>query len=484
MIETAAIFFATAAINFYIDYIQKRTLKSILFFVIFISASALQKSTTALPTLAVLGLTLLTYEIRHSGIRGTFTLSNIIHALLLFGIPLAICVAWTAYTDALKSQNAFGSTLTSSALSVWNWGRLGQRFSSNLYVTVIWERIIRDNLAGMLGVAMIVLGLQLSSPRSRTVIFIASILGLIPVFIFSNLHIVHTYYQTANVIFLIFALAVVFAEAITQLRKSTAILAVFVGVILANYFSFYNIYYKYLNQKFYLDNREIFISKITKDNTKASDGTLIFGNDWSSTLAFLSERKSFTVPERFKNYSSILDNPERYMGSSRLGAVILCQSVQHPTTTELLNWAAQRDWKLTVADSCYIALRKIGPTPVTPPPIQSKCEGSLDQVRWSDNGLGELFISGWLNTHAGIPQTVYVTLKEADGKTTFHEATPIPRRDMGAAFVESKQGPTEFSVLIKPKIEASPYQLGVAVNIDDGLGACNIFKQVMAPASN
>lgn len=484
MIETAAIFLAVAAINYYVDYIQKRTLKSVLLFALFISASALQKTTTALPILAVLGVVLLAYEISQSGIRGTFTAKNIFHALLLFVVPLAICVLWTAYTDAVKSQNAFGNSLTSSALSVWNWGRLGQRFSGNLYVTVIWERIIRDNLAGMLGVAMILLGLELSSLRPKIIIAVAAVLGLLPLFIFSNLHIVHTYYQTANVIFLIFALSVAFAEAFTQLRKTAAISAVFIAVILVNYFNFYNTYYKYLTQNFYLDNREIFVSAITKNNTQADDSTLIFGNDWSSTLAFLSERKSFTVPQRFKDYSSILDNPERYMGSSRLGAVILCQSVQHPTTTELLNWAAQRDWKLTQADSCYIALRKNGPEPAALAPVQPKCEGSLDQARWSDNGLGELFISGWLNTHSGAHQIVYVTLTGADGKTVFHEATPIPRRDLGAAYVENKQGPKEFSVLIKPAANASSYQLGVAVKVDERLETCNVSKQVDAPASH
>lgn len=356
MMETAAVFLAITAIYYFIAYVQERSARSIALFVIFISLSALQKATTALPVLAVLAFALLIFEAMSSGLRKTFSIKNITHALFLFAIPLAICVAWTTYTDTVKLQNAFGASLTSSSLSQWNWGTLEQRLSETLYVSVIWDRVFKDSLAGILGVAILLWGLVTAPSRGKAIITTSLVLGIAPFFIFTNLHIVHTYYQTANVIFLLFAISVSISETLDSRLKLIATCAL-IATIAINYSNFHNGYYRSVVQNFSSDERDILVSSAIKSGTQADEGTIIFGNDWSSTIAFLSERKSFTAPEWFSKYDSILSNPEHYMGDLPLGAVVLCPGVKHPTPVELQDWASQRNWKVIQAGVCQIALR-------------------------------------------------------------------------------------------------------------------------------
>lgn len=478
MIETAAVFFTVAAINAFIDYICRRTLKSALFFALLISISALQKATTALPVLAVLSIVLLIHELKKTGITGVFTTKNIFHAAILFAIPLAICIAWTTYTDIIKMSNPLGSQLTSSALSKWNWGTLEQRFSEKLYSTVIWERIFRDNLAGIVGIASIGLGLLVSAPRTRVIIIISTTLGLLPLFIFTNLHIIHSYYQTANVLFLIFALAVALAEPLSTSRRPATFAALLVVILGINYTTFYNGSYKDLTKVFTLDDRDMLISAIIKYNTRATDSTLIFGNDWSSSIAFLSERKSFTAPTWMKGYANILQDPESYLGDTSLGAVVLCPQASNPTPTELLNWSANRGWKITQAAGCYIALPNKTQLPDARLSAPSQCEGNLEYAKWADDDLDRIFIAGWTATKTRTPEAVYISLANADGIISLYEAVPVPRPDVDQYLGKNDQPPAGFTLLVPAAKSPEPYRVGV-VKLEEGrLQTCQFTQSI------
>ena len=168
MIETAALFFSIAAIKYFVDIIQaKNSFKNQLFFVVFITLSILQKITTGLPVLALLCLVYFFLVLkRTNSLKNTFFDKKAILGLIYFGIPLAIGIGWSLYTDQVKTLNGLGVSLTSSALSEWNWGTLRQRFSFYFYVDLIWRRVFEQNLSGALGVAILMNALFFNANNS------------------------------------------------------------------------------------------------------------------------------------------------------------------------------------------------------------------------------------------------------------------------------------------------------------------------------
>jgi len=79
-----------------------------------------------------------------------------------------------------------------------------------MYYTVLWKRIFLQNLAGILGVIVLVAPFKLIKIPKAIHLLIAGaiLLALLPILMFANVHIIHTYYQTANLIFLIYAAAI------------------------------------------------------------------------------------------------------------------------------------------------------------------------------------------------------------------------------------------------------------------------------------
>ena len=57
-------------------------------------------------------------------------------ALVLFGVPLAAGVAWTAWADRTKGASEWTRWLTSSAIRTWNFGRWSDRFELDTWSTL------------------------------------------------------------------------------------------------------------------------------------------------------------------------------------------------------------------------------------------------------------------------------------------------------------------------------------------------------------
>lgn len=369
MIETAAIFFSIAAIKYFIDIAQARnTVKYSSLYLFFIILSILQKATTGFPVLAILGLVYFFLSIKELQLNiannklltNTFIAKKVMLALLYFALPLAIGIIWTLYTDQIKSLNGLGLNLTSSALNSWNWGSVSQRLSSDLYIQVIWKRMFMQNLSGVLGVAILFIGLFSSAKNSLKLIIITSaLMGFVPLFLFSNLHIIHNYYQTGNLIFLIFAIAVSLGHVFNNSFDKKVILIILTMLMVAsNYYWFSKDYLSVVKTKFNAKNsRDFAIAEILKREIPKDKYFVAFGNDWSSSLAYLAERKSFTVPGFFKDYAKISLNPEHFIDEAHLGGVVLCPSGGHPSLNDLTKWASNsRRWEIEEVYDCYIAV--------------------------------------------------------------------------------------------------------------------------------
>ncbi len=497
MIETAGVFFVVVSLRYFVEIITgSASMKNSVLFVIFMTLGVLQKATTGLPVLAVLGLIYLVLNLRALFFRfdgpvskrNSIVVRRAILAALYVGIPLFVGVAWTFYTDRVKVANPLGVSLTSSALSFWNWGTLAQRFSSDLYSIVFWQRIIFQNLAGFLGLALFAMFFGSSLERRvKWVVGLSLAIAVVPLFLFSNLHIVHTYYQTANVIFAIFALAVCVAYLRSGWRlgrvQALILLVLLVG---SNYWQFSNSYLRATEEEFSVgNNRHLAVGQVLKKEIPDGKGFVAFGNDWSSSMAFFAERKSFTVPPFMKDYAEKSKNPENFMAVQDLGGVVLCADIAQPKLGDLMRWASTKDgWKVGQVHGCYMAFPGGRPAAAAGPvtAVEGQCQGAIDSAAPALQDANVLAVNGWvLAKDAAVSNGVFVYLEQAGAAPIYMEALRLPRPDVNEALKQPMQNYSGFSRVLDTASLHGSYRVGVARTNGASLERCGFHKEVSFP---
>lgn len=359
MIETTAVFLVISSIACILKLLKgDHRMRHLVGYIGFSTVGMLQKATTALPTHLIMAGLLIFCLYHKYGIKAFYRPKKFIMVLGCGLTPLLVGLLWVGYTDSIKSLNPLGRELTSVALSTWNWGTLKQRFSIDLYVNVVYLRIFQGNLGGPLGIILLSMAiLRTTEKKMKIIISISMALGLLPLFLFTPLHIEHDYYQTANVIYLLYAtsLAIILVTKHGNQPRKASITIVIALLILSNYFMFYNSYLPFINDTSYLTSKDYEVGLALKRELPSDAQFVSFGNDWSSTLAYISERKSFSVPRWFKDYQNVMAHPENYVDLGQLGAVTYC----NPTDEELhalLNWLkSTQGWKLGLIQDCYVA---------------------------------------------------------------------------------------------------------------------------------
>lgn len=485
MIETLTVFLAVASIKYFIDFLKIPSTKHMLCFTALISLSILQKATTGLPVLAVLAFTFLFHEIHgNTEIRKVVSIQNIARCFLLFAVPIIIGFAWTHYTDVVKEHNAFGAHLTSSALSKWNWGSLAQRFSPMLYGEVIWSRIIKGNLSGAFGVAIIGYGICMARSVSARFTIVACVsLALLPLFLFSNLHIVHIYYQSANVIFLIFALAVALSEAGERDNSKCLTLALFVALVINNYSIYFHGYREKLEQQIDMTNSmELLVADTLKHNMKDGEAFTLFGNDWSSSISYYAEHKSFAVPNRFSKLDEVIESPQQFLGSSPLGAIAVCPEAQKPTLAQLIDMKHDgTDWKTAEVSTCYISFPQ-KPIHLEYPSVPANCTGSLDSAGpTTQKTQNAIEVKGWTAVDINqnlMPEEVYVTLKDGNGKLAYYDAVQYAHMGVKDFYKRPDLGNAGFGRVIDTRNLSGHYTVGITRVFKKQLQVCQFSKEI------
>ena len=494
MIETTAVFFSVAAIKYFIDIMHfKKSLKHSLLFLIFISLSILQKATTGLPVLALLSLIYIFLNTREDNSFVSFLFSEkALQWIFYFGIPLIIGITWTLYTDHVKSLNGLGLELTSSALSKWNWGSLSQRLSSVFYEDVIWKRIFEKNLSGLLGFAILTVCFLSPNKKSIKLIVIISILmTLIPLFLFTNLHIVHSYYQSGNLIFIIYGLAVSIDSLLQDLyEKIIIVFTLTLIMVTSNYIIFSHDYLETVKAEYNKENSwEYSVSEVLKREIPQDKYFVAFGNLWSSSLPYLSERKSFTVPLLFKQYDAISLNPEHFIKDDSLGGVVLCPTVTFPTINNLSLWASKnRSWKIGEVYGCYIALPEIAQMSKTSKIYDANCKGAIDTVSVDDPGTHNLLsINGWiseLRENEITPKHVYVVLKKQNTEPLYFETLQVNRPDVNKYLGRPNNIDNGYSRIINTNSLSGKYEVSI-VRLNKGhFEACQFKKEILINGQN
>ena len=166
--------------------------------------------------------------------------------------------------------------------------------------------------------------------RYRAVI-VGAIAAYLSVFlIFTNLHILHMYYQVSNAIFVCVAIGISIASIMDKgWHKVAAVMLVCILISQAQFFrEFFWRYIQYDN----VGDPMILTAQAARDATKSNESLLFFGENFSSVVPFYSERKSLGVvpwasPPLF---DKMISDPQSLLGDAPLGGIIDCR---HPLQT-------------------------------------------------------------------------------------------------------------------------------------------------------
>lgn len=229
---------------------------------------------------------------------------------------------WVNYSDYLKLQNPFGGILTSEALQTWNFGTLAQRLSHTL-LHVITVRAPNEALGTRFVAALAVFGALFFRHWRQGIVFIALLALYLSTFlVFTNLHLVHHYYQYANSIFLIAAIAYVLHVYIQE--RPVVIASLVMLAIVCEIFGFHRYFYGDLVGK----NREMqqILATYVREHTRPDQIIVAAGLSWSSEVPYYAERRAIMIPDKSNdsNIRRLLENLQRSSGGYSIGAFVSC----------------------------------------------------------------------------------------------------------------------------------------------------------------
>jgi hypothetical protein len=491
MIETTAVFFALLAIRYFVDLeTNHRVDRATWAFPVALTMCLLQKATTGLPVVLVLGVTWLVLQSRRAGSsRELISSAATWRGMLTFAVPVLIAAAWTIYTDHVKALNPLGISLTSAALSKWNWGSLQQRFDTRLYSEVLWHRMLVRNLSAQLGVALLALPFVLKSAmRVRVIALACLVMGIGPLFLFTNLHLIHDYYQTANLIFLLFGVALALGVCVSPRLGGTAAVSLLVIMMASNTLWFRAGYLPSVKARFDAGNsRDVAVSEMIRRQTAEGEQFVAFGHDWNSTFAYLSQRKSLTAARFHPQFDDVIKAPERFVDADHLGAVVTC-GPEGPAVERLIEWTSNhKGWMIGSTHGCFIAVRE--------PPAET---ASARLTGDSPNCRGDLQISlqtgadhkptqalvGWSATGVTADtsfETVRLALFQPDAKPLVIGVVATHRADVLSHLGEVRQMPLGFYRLLTTPIPDGSYTARLVRGTDEAASICSFTEPFVVP---
>ena len=244
MIETAATCFMLFALAYGLDVVRRTaSWTALMLAFVWSTLALLQKATTALPIVALLIVAWLLVGLSRAEPRHAFAWRDWLKLSIAWGLPLGIGAMWSIYSDSIRAHNPLAVASTSSHplnVLLWNFGIPEQRVSKALWMDVVLFRGVFLN-AGI-GLGAILVGAALGwRTRNRTRWLMAGALAayFAGLLIFTNLHIVHDYYQVASTVFLIAAVAVAIGEWLPSAVPSRFVwVSVLLAVVVANLYQF------------------------------------------------------------------------------------------------------------------------------------------------------------------------------------------------------------------------------------------------------
>jgi hypothetical protein len=139
--------------------------------------------------------------------------------------------------------------------------------------------------------------------------------------LFSNVHIIHNYYQASNQIFLLMALSVATASLLESGHWQAWVAFSMLTVIMIAWIHQFST--SYLKASTITTNTKLVIGQTIKSITQPDEPIIVFGDYWSSEIPFHSERRSLNLPRWGKKLlPRLTTDPEYFLGGQLPGAVI------------------------------------------------------------------------------------------------------------------------------------------------------------------
>jgi hypothetical protein len=335
LMETAALFFTFAAVPYALD-LRDPTWKSALLFALFSTLGMLQKASTPLAMVIIMAVWLFVLHFRRNGLAVPPT-RHLVRVLVAFLIPTIATILWFEYTDGVKSRNALIYATHSSAGMAQGWlGGYRLLIDLGAEKLVFWDRIIRENASGFLGVAVLTAGLFGGTSCVKSTIAMSLVLFAAPIWLIMNQHYFLPYYQIASVLFLLAAIAVAVVMGMRWFpgRSNAIPFLISISLVAGNYYHYGRGYGRYVSKHLDTSNsRTLAVSDVIRRYTPAESGIAVFGLPstdglrpvlgWSAEIAYYSERKSITLG-RYTAGDVVWDDPASRLGGKALGAMVFC----------------------------------------------------------------------------------------------------------------------------------------------------------------
>jgi hypothetical protein len=329
LMETMATFLALVSLCLYIGF--RRTGKAALLagFVVAGTLAGLQKVTTFLPVLAVCGLDLAWVNFK-SLLRREWRAVEWGPAVLL-AVSLVLPAWWAIYSDSVKSTGPLSSLLMSSNLHEWNFGTVAQRLDPGYWSEVYYDRLL---IYGGLSVALVLVAIAIWQKRAlfnREALLFGGA-GVLGPLVFSNLHLVHDYYQLASIVFLGCAASIVISPLLSEIFSASQSRYALVVILLASV----NLWFfneRYFSLWFHERSLPYTLGQFLKESVREQDVVIVFGLEWSSTLPYYASRYALMVPDRRTTppelRAAIVRNPRSFTGDREIGSVVYCKTTKH-----------------------------------------------------------------------------------------------------------------------------------------------------------
>jgi hypothetical protein len=328
LMETTVLFFCVAFLAAIERTARNGKLTAIVEAALLSSLGALGKITTFAPFYILAGVILLcdmaARARRHQPLRRSIAaaVATMLPAPVLFYL-------WDRFADAQKAANPIGRLLMSGTALMrgWNFGTWNQLFSEKLILTLI--RATTDTvgvLAIVVFASLAILGRYHRVLDKRlTIVLVAALAGFFfPYLVFTNLHIVHNYYDTANAVFLIFAVSIVIGGFFSKGHPRTG--WAMLGLTVASQLLWFHMYFAKD-----LDHRYVYslaMAESIRANTTENGVIAVYNGDWSAVIPYYSERRAI-MEQTFAPRDEVLKRARNLLspqGGYPVQAVVHCPS--------------------------------------------------------------------------------------------------------------------------------------------------------------
>lgn len=312
-IETTALCFGLLYLYFFIVYLQKE--KDV--FVILAAFSgilcALTKITTWVIVVAIIGIVTVWSnwkKFKNKDFRGKI----FIYQILLILFPLASGLLWTIYSDGIKALNFLGTSITSSALSQWNFGTFAQKISISR-----WGYFLGRSFVSLFGFAGLFIPLILVyrlfkyrlSVWSDKLVLLSLLAFLLGPLIFTNVFFEHDYYIISTGIFLLFFFYLICQK---KIKTFWAVMLIITNLV-------FTYFYLNLKQENYKNPLNQHIVSVIQ-NVPNDYSIIVFGAFFDSFIPYYSHKKALQM--RFENVKpEVMQKALQNMKNQNVGMIIV-----------------------------------------------------------------------------------------------------------------------------------------------------------------